>query len=94
MADPLKIGLKYCGGCNPEYDRKALVDAFVQKTGGRVIFVRPDTPGLSGLLVIAGCRTACVEFDPGHGLPVWVVTDALTGETALNGIQQLTGVRG
>ena len=63
---PVKIGLKYCGGCNPDYDRVALVEKLKNTLSGSVVFVSmDDNPGL--VLVIQGCETACVDisdFDP------------------------------
>ena len=38
----LKVGIKYCGGCNPGYDRVALADYIKKSLHGRVEFVPLD----------------------------------------------------
>jgi len=77
----LKIAVKYCGGCNPGFDRagfvKKLLEDFpsLELSGG----------GEGGRpLTVNGCRRACVKID-GGGLAVCCREDfdALRGELAL-----------
>lgn len=60
---PFTVAVKYCGGCNPRYDRVALVRALEAAFPG-VRFV-PARPGEAGdlLLVVSGCRTACAGLE-------------------------------
>jgi hypothetical protein len=56
---PRPVAIKYCGGCNPGYDR---VEAFekIKKTAGSAIEWTGFDPGKSAsLLIICGCATAC-----------------------------------
>jgi hypothetical protein len=54
----MKIGIKYCGGCNPRYDRTAIVtrlehdlsDVQIGLAGGE----KPDY-----VVVLCGCSSAC-----------------------------------
>lgn len=51
------VGLRYCGGCNPRYDRTAAVEEL------RAIFprldFRPAAPGQALTLVVCGCSARC-----------------------------------
>ncbi len=56
----MTIGIKYCGGCNPRYDRTALV--------ARLETDLPDVQlGLAGgempdyVVVLCGCSSACAQ---------------------------------
>ena len=58
----LKVGLKYCGGCNPGYDRVA-VAAYIEKSlDGRVEFVPLDDAHIDLVLAVQGCRTCCADL--------------------------------
>lgn len=56
------VQVKYCGGCNPRYDRVAFLDR-LKKTFPEIDFVYKTEPGaeVSTGLVICGCDTACAE---------------------------------
>ncbi|MBN1663930.1 MAG: hypothetical protein JW943_10045 [Deltaproteobacteria bacterium] len=69
-----RIGLKYCGGCKPEYDRVQAVAALKKRLGGKIELVSYEDPQTEGTLVVAGCPTACVDLKPFQGRPLWVVT--------------------
>jgi len=43
MDETVRVGLKYCGGCNPEYDRVALVRHIEKSLQGKVEFVTPES---------------------------------------------------
>lgn len=52
----MKVGIRYCGGCNPRYDRGAYVKSTVQVASREW---ETETPGENVpyqlLLVIGGC---------------------------------------
>ncbi len=56
-----KIGLKYCGGCNPRYDRVLAAEYLKHELQGLVSFVSYEDPEVLLILIIAGCETACVD---------------------------------
>ena len=60
----MRIGVKYCGGCNPRYDRPALVARLKAELGGGVDWVSAgaaeDAP-LDFVLVVCGCTAACAR---------------------------------
>ena len=57
-----RIGLKYCGGCNPSYDRVEYVRAVQEEAGDRIAWVPLDEGGFSTLLLVSGCDKQCVEM--------------------------------
>lgn len=57
----LILGVKYCGGCNPNFDRIRLVQKLQQYLRGEVAFYPLGFEmRLDGVLVINGCRRRCV----------------------------------
>ncbi|SCY65539.1 hypothetical protein [Desulfoluna spongiiphila] len=67
---PRRIGLKYCGGCAPRYDRVAQVKAIERELHDLVTLLSPDAERLEAVLIVAGCPTCCVETRDFCPLPV------------------------
>ena len=61
MSDPLKIGVRYCGGCNPRYDRVSFVKQ-LERTFPEILFL-PVQQGASytAVLLVCGCLSQCVS---------------------------------
>lgn len=57
-----RIGLKYCGGCNPSYDRVEYVRQIQMAAGNRVEWVSLEEGGFSALLLVSGCDKQCAEM--------------------------------
>ncbi len=70
-----KIGLKYCGGCSPRYDRVDMVKRIKKELGETIEFVSPDEPGTSFILAVMGCKTACANLDPFEGKKIRIITN-------------------
>ena len=66
----LRIGLKYCGGCNPEYNRADFVIQLEKRLKDQAIFLPPDDENVDLILAIHGCATACADLSPYHGLKI------------------------
>lgn len=63
----MKIGIKYCGGCNPRYDRKKLVDKVKKAVEGIHTFETAKEKNLYDfLLVVVGCKSCCADFERIH----------------------------
>jgi hypothetical protein len=59
---PLRIRVRYCGGCNPEIDRASVVSHFVKIAQGAGFWVEfPSDSDADWLLLINGCPRACLE---------------------------------
>ena len=67
---PRRIGLKYCGGCAPRYDRVSQVRAIEKELHGLISLHPTDAMHLEAVLVVAGCPTCCVEVQGFHPLPI------------------------
>lgn len=60
----LRVGIKYCGGCNPEYDRVAVVNHIKERLRDKIEIVRPESEDVDLILSVNGCRTACADLKP------------------------------
>ena len=56
-----KIGSKYCGGCNPTYERVEMVERVQSRLEDRLLFLRHDQQDLDGLILINGCPRSCAS---------------------------------
>jgi len=70
----LKIGIKYCGGCNPYYDRVALVKRVEGRLRGKVEFISAADDGVDLVLAVEGCNTACADLSSFEGKKIRVIT--------------------
>ena len=70
----LKVGIKYCGGCNPGYDRVALADYIRESLHGRAKFVPLDHAQIDLVLAVEGCQTCCADLSPFAGKQIHFIT--------------------
>ena len=56
-----KIALKYCGGCNPTFDRVGYVKKIQSAAGKQIDWTTLDDKEWEEILLIQGCSTACLE---------------------------------
>jgi hypothetical protein len=59
-----RIALKYCGGCDPEFDRVGLFAKVRSAAADSIEWVGLDDFGFNTVLVIAGCARACPAQRP------------------------------
>jgi hypothetical protein len=57
-----RVGLKYCGGCDPSYDRVEYVRKIQEAAENRIEWVSLDEGGFTKILLICGCDKGCVEM--------------------------------
>jgi hypothetical protein len=76
----LRIGVKYCGGCNPLYDRVALVKRMERALDREAEFVSFQGGNLDLILLVCGCETACVDMSAFKEVPVRVVSGIPDGD--------------
>lgn len=61
----MKIGVKFCGGCNPRYQRGDVYRQIVEKYGDKAEFlIANEGETYDGLLVLAGCINFCPDLIP------------------------------
>ena len=67
------VGLRYCGGCNPRFDRVALVRELVRRFPQAAF--SPAQPGsrYAAVLAVCGCSAQCAgrEDLDGEVLVLW-----------------------
>ena len=70
----LKVAIKYCGGCNPDYDRIALVRFIKKSLIGKVEFVSAEDEDIDLVLAVEGCKTACADLSTFKGTKIRFIT--------------------
>lgn len=71
---PLRLGLKYCGGCSPRYDRVEWVSELEKAMHGGIELRSYDDPDVDAVLVVMGCESACVDLSLFGGKTVYTVS--------------------
>jgi len=66
----LKIGVKYCGGCNPQYDRVELVKKTANQLKDKADLVSAQAKDIDMGLAVQGCPTACADLSSFQGLEI------------------------
>lgn len=54
-----KVGVKYCGNCNPRIDSRAILRELEEALGGTFEFMSSGEKDLDGLIIFCGCPCAC-----------------------------------
>jgi 4-hydroxybutyrate CoA-transferase len=66
----LNIGIVYCGGCNPHFDRIVFVDSLIKRTAGKMCIENANhSQPYDVILAICGCSCACAnvkDFEAGR----------------------------
>jgi hypothetical protein len=68
------VAVKFCGGCNPTYDRVAYWEEVKARAGDAVVWVGADFPGPDGRLLLCGCPSVCPlkHYNPAdYGCFIW-----------------------
>jgi hypothetical protein len=59
----MKYGVKFCGGCNPKYQRKEALAEIENALKDKVEFENVNDEGsYEGLLVLGGCSNCCPNY--------------------------------
>ncbi len=56
----MKRAVKYCGGCNPRYDRVAFVRSIEERLGESLPGAKPGE-AYDEIYVICGCSSRCAD---------------------------------
>lgn len=85
-----KVGLKYCGGCNPSYERVEIVQRAQSQLKDRFLFLRHDEPDIEVLVLMNGCRRTCASQDMNPtGIPHFSVTGENDFENLMDWVTSL-----
>jgi len=71
----MRIGIKYCGGCNPRYDRTSSIRKLMDEYKSILFETAKDNVHYDMVLVICGCKSACANHDKLIGLKKIIITD-------------------
>ena len=88
MAERPVILVRYCGGCNPRYDRVKAVQ-MLEKQYPQISF-QLNAPDPLALLLVCGCPSRCIcEEYEGQGQEVLVMAGNEDREPVAKAIEQL-----
>ncbi len=85
-----KIGVKYCGGCNPGYERVELMERVQVRFSNRFVFLRHDEPDMDALILVGGCHRVCAgEHLDAAAIPHCLVTGEDDFDSLINWLNLL-----
>ena len=71
----MKVGIKYCGGCNPRYDRAAFVSRLLPAHPEWDTEYSQEGVHYDRLYVICGCTSCCASYEQYDAEKVIKITD-------------------
>jgi hypothetical protein len=61
-----KVGIKYCGGCNPSYERVEMIQQVQSLLKDQFTFSIYGQQDLDVMLLVSGCPRACANKNSNH----------------------------
>lgn len=87
----MKVGIKFCGGCNPRYERGNFAKKISEEFEGKIEFeYAKEDNKYDGLLIISGCTSNCADYsryDKGKGIVF--ATEEASYESVVNELKKL-----
>ena len=62
-----KVAIKFCGGCDPSYDRVEYYESIREVTGNNIDWVPVDDSNCDAVLLICGCDRTCAKASIKYG---------------------------
>lgn len=59
----MNIGVKYCGGCNPRYERKNILERLKKEYDEITIHLAKEDEAYDLVIVLCGCSSCCVNHE-------------------------------
>lgn len=59
----MEIGIKYCGGCNPQYNRSEWVKALMEEFSDVTFETASKDKYYDVVLIVNGCNSACASHE-------------------------------
>ena len=59
----MRVGVKYCGGCNQTYERVRAVEKMKRKLGQHTFEAYSPDGEYGKVIVVCGCARECVEVN-------------------------------
>jgi hypothetical protein len=85
----IRIAIKYCGGCNPDFDRGDAVALMLKRLAETVDVVPLIDDSADMLVAIEGCPTACADLSGYKGDKVVI----LSSREAIEAFQPVSNER-
>jgi 4-hydroxybutyrate CoA-transferase len=82
----MKIGIKYCGGCNPTFNRREFVEKLIDEFENVYIAPADEEKVYDIVLIVCGCLNACVShtnLNGRHKVIVSSVNDYVSAKDAI-----------
>lgn len=91
MKNLIKVGVKYCGGCNPRHDRGSFAVKLSNRFKGIIDFENViEGKKYDALLVISGCTSNCADYDSYDiGKGVIFVTEATNFDSIVDKFNEI-----
>jgi hypothetical protein len=70
----IRIAIKYCGGCNPEFDRVKAMAGMLERLAKTVEVVPLGDERAEVLVAVEGCPTACADLSGFKGEKIIVLS--------------------
>lgn len=90
----MKAAVKFCGGCNPGYDRTEYWESIRDASDGRIEWVAFEDCDCRAVLLICGCETACPRDDLSRQHVLVSVTDNTLSAASVISLLQTCSERG
>jgi hypothetical protein len=84
-----KVGIKYCGGCNPTYERVEIIQGVRFQLRDQFLFTRHDEKDIDALIIINGCPRGCAAQDLNQEVFFYSVTGESECDTLINWLKTL-----
>jgi len=84
----LKIGIKFCGGCNPAFDRVAAVEKIKKGLEGKAEFVPLNDETSEMVIAVMGCGNACAELGETREKQIIIISDIDGADAAIEEIKR------
>ncbi|MBS3907883.1 MAG: hypothetical protein KGZ49_12695 [Syntrophaceae bacterium] len=88
-----RIGIKYCGGCNPSYERVEIVRRVQSQLNDRFFFLSYDRPDIDVMILLSGCQRTCAAQDLNRTISHYSVAGENEFEALMGWLKSLTAKR-
>lgn len=82
MSSAIKIGVKFCGNCNPYIDTLQLLEK-IKNYYKDIIFVKWDEEGYNLLIILNSCPVGCATHPDFTGYKLIINNDSINYEPVL-----------
>lgn len=63
----MRIGIKYCGGCNPRYDRNSIITRLINDYNDLIVELVKEKEVYDLVIILCGCTSCCINHQDLNG---------------------------